>query len=43
PAYEFEVHKGYGTKKHYAALDRHGPSPIHRQSFLKNLKRQPRV
>jgi ribonuclease HII len=35
PEYHFERHKGYGTKLHYEALDRFGPSPIHRMSFLK--------
>ena len=35
PQYSFEVHKGYGTKAHYAALDEFGPCPIHRMSFLK--------
>lgn len=35
PQYGFEEHKGYGTKKHLAALKMHGPSPIHRLSFLK--------
>lgn len=35
PQYGFEIHKGYGTKAHYAALDEHGVSPIHRMSFLK--------
>lgn len=35
PQYGFEIHKGYGTKAHYAALTEHGPSPIHRMSFLK--------
>ena len=35
PAYGFDRHKGYGTKLHYAMLDQHGPSPIHRKSFLK--------
>lgn len=37
PEYDFEVHKGYGTKAHYAKINRHGMSPIHRRSFLKNL------
>ena len=36
PGYGFIRHKGYGTAEHYAALDRLGPTPIHRQSFLKN-------
>ena len=37
PGYDFEIHKGYGTKAHYAALTAHGPSPIHRMSFLKKF------
>ena len=37
PQYGFEKHKGYGTKAHYAALEKHGPSPIHRMSFLKKF------
>ena len=37
PQYGFDVHKGYGTKAHYAALTEHGPSPIHRMSFLKKF------
>ncbi len=37
PGYDFEIHKGYGTKAHYAALEKLGPCPIHRRSFLKKL------
>ena len=37
PAYGFEIHKGYGTKAHYAALLEKGPCPIHRMTFLKKL------
>ena len=37
PQYGFEIHKGYGTKAHYAALTEHGPSPIHRMTFLKKF------
>ena len=37
PGYGFEVHKGYGTKAHYAALQELGPCPIHRMTFLKKL------
>lgn len=37
PRYGFEVHKGYGTKAHYAALEQYGPCPIHRMTFLKKL------
>ena len=34
PQYQFEKHKGYGTKLHCDLLKEHGPSPIHRPSFL---------
>lgn len=37
PEYDFQKHKGYGTKAHYAALEAYGPSPIHRMSFLKKF------
>ena len=37
PQYGFEIHKGYGTKAHYEALSAHGPSPVHRMSFLKKF------
>ena len=37
PQYQFDVHKGYGTKAHYAALAEHGPCAIHRMTFLKKL------
>lgn len=33
PGYGFEIHKGYGTKVHYDALEKLGPSKIHRRSF----------
>ena len=35
PEYQFAKHKGYGTKLHYEMLDRYGPSPVHRKTFLK--------
>ncbi len=35
PQYQFEKHKGYGTKLHYQMLDEHGISVVHRMSFLK--------
>ena len=37
PQYGFEVHKGYGTKRHYQALAEHGMSPVHRRTFLKKF------
>ena len=37
PVYGFDVHKGYGTKAHCAAILEHGACPIHRNTFLKKL------
>ena len=37
PQYQFEKHKGYGTKLHYEMLAEFGPSPLQRMSFLKKL------
>lgn len=34
PVYGFDVHKGYATKAHTAALSEHGPCPEHRFSFV---------
>lgn len=33
PNYGFKDHKGYATKKHLEALEKHGPTPIHRKSY----------
>ena len=33
PRYGFEIHKGYGTKIHFAAIKKFGPSEVHRRSF----------
>ncbi len=33
PQYGWERNKGYGTKDHMAALQEHGPTPLHRRSF----------
>lgn len=33
PEYGFDRHKGYGTKVHLEALERHGPCRIHRKTF----------
>lgn len=38
PEYEFERHKGYGTKLHFELLKKYGPCPIHRKSFLKKME-----
>lgn len=37
PQYGFDIHKGYGTRAHYAALREHGPCPIHRMTFLRKF------
>ena len=37
PQYGFEIHKGYGTKAHYAALRQFGACPIHRATFLRKF------
>jgi len=33
PQYGFDLHKGYPTPSHLAALAQHGPCPHHRRSF----------
>ncbi|MBO5929915.1 MAG: ribonuclease HII [Clostridia bacterium] len=35
PQYQFEKHKGYGTKLHFEKIAAFGPCPEHRLSFLK--------
>lgn len=37
PEYQFEKHKGYGTRLHYEMIEKYGVSPIHRRSFLKKI------
>jgi ribonuclease HII len=37
PHYDFWLHKGYGTRRHFDSLTKFGPCPIHRRSFLKNV------
>lgn len=33
PQYNFQKHKGYGTKAHREAVGEHGRCPLHRESF----------
>ncbi|WP_298035131.1 ribonuclease HII [uncultured Dysosmobacter sp.] len=40
PQYQFARHKGYGTRLHYEMLDRYGPCPAHRATFLKKWEAQ---
>lgn len=37
PCYGFEAHKGYGTKAHYAAIEKYGICEEHRRTFLKKI------
>lgn len=39
PEYGFARHMGYPTKEHKLAVFVHGPSPVHRKSFLSFLER----
>jgi ribonuclease HII len=36
PEYGFAGNKGYGSAAHIAALQKYGPTPIHRRTFIKN-------
>ena len=37
PGYGFASNKGYGSAMHIQAIQEHGATPIHRQSFIKNF------
>lgn len=37
PEYGIAIHKGYATKQHREALVAHGPSSLHRRSFLNKI------
>lgn len=37
PEYHFADNKGYGSAVHIEALKKHGATPIHRKSFIKNF------
>lgn len=38
PEYDFASNKGYGTRDHMAAIEEHGPAPIHRKTFRGVIK-----
>ncbi|NMB30675.1 MAG: ribonuclease HII [Clostridiales bacterium] len=38
PQYDFDKHKGYGTKRHFEMIMEHGRCDVHRASFLKKLE-----
>ncbi len=37
PEYLLEKHKGYGTKEHRELIVLYGKTPLHRETFLKNI------
>lgn len=37
PEYGFAKNKGYGTREHIEALEKYGPSSIHRRTFIQNF------
>ena len=37
PLYGFARHKGYGSYEHIEAILRHGPTPLHRRTYLTHL------
>ena len=37
PEYGFLKHKGYGTKEHIEAIQKFGPCPYHRRTFIKSF------
>ncbi len=37
PGYGLERHAGYGTRQHREAIQRLGPTPLHRLSFLRSI------
>lgn len=39
PRYDFHVHKGYGTRRHFRALKKYGLSEVHRLTFLKKFSK----
>ena len=38
PQYNWDQNMGYGTKQHIYAINKHGPSTLHRLTFLRNNK-----
>jgi len=43
PDYGFAKHKGYGTAKHLAAIEKFGACPIHRKSFAPLKPEEPEL
>ena len=43
PEYGFAGHKGYGTAKHLAAIEKFGACPIHRKSFAPMKRKESKL
>ena len=43
PEYGFDEHKGYGTAKHLAAIEKYGACPIHRKTFAPLKQPEPKL
>jgi ribonuclease HII len=43
PEYGFSAHKGYGTAKHLAAIEKFGACPIHRKTFAPMKQPKPKL
>jgi ribonuclease HII len=43
PEYDFAAHKGYGTAKHLAAIEKFGACPIHRKTFAPLKTEEPKL
>jgi ribonuclease HII len=41
PEYQFDKHKGYGTKIHIEKIKEIGPCKLHRKTFIKNFWVEP--
>jgi ribonuclease HII len=37
PHYAWNMNKGYATRTHRSAIQQHGPSPLHRLLFIRNI------
>jgi len=40
PEYEFDINKGYGTKRHYERIKKYGLTDLHRKSFSKSFRKR---
>jgi ribonuclease HII len=43
PLYSFADHKGYGSPLHIEMIQAHGPTPLHRLTYLRNIVGSPPI